>query len=48
MQVTQIDGINDNTETENDDVFTLSGIKVDSDHLKPGVYVRNGKKFVVK
>ena len=48
MQVTKIDGINDNTETENDDVFTLSGIKVDSDHLKPGVYVRNGKKFVVK
>ncbi|MBR5083240.1 MAG: hypothetical protein IKX33_01460 [Prevotella sp.] len=48
IHVTQIDGINDYSETESDDVFTLSGIKVDPDHLKPGVYVRKGKKFVVK
>ena len=30
------------------DIYTLSGVKVDASNLQPGVYVRNGKKFVVK
>ena len=31
-----------------EDIYTLSGVKVDAENLKPGVYVRNGKKFVVR
>ena len=29
-------------------IFDLNGRKVSEDNLKPGVYVKNGKKFVVK
>ena len=32
---------------EKDATYTLQGIKVEG-NLKPGVYIRNGKKFVVK
>ena len=38
-------GINQDSET---DIYSLSGVKVDASNLMPGVYVRNGKKFVVK
>ena len=30
------------------DIYTLSGIKVDARNLKSGVYVRKGRKFVIK
>ncbi len=30
------------------EIYTLSGVKVDASNLQPGVYVRDGKKFVVK
>ena len=29
-------------------IYTLSGAKVDDGMLKPGIYIRNGKKFIVK
>ncbi len=31
-----------------DDVYNLQGQKVNSKTLKPGIYIRNGKKFMVK
>ena len=31
-----------------DEIYTLSGVKVDASNLQPGVYVRNGRKFVVR
>ena len=31
-----------------DAVYTLSGVRVDGAHLRPGVYIKNGKKFFVK
>ena len=27
---------------------SLQGIKMDSNHLKPGIYIQNGRKFVVR
>ena len=29
-------------------VYNLKGQRVDDDQLTPGIYIRNGKKFVVK
>ena len=29
-------------------VYTLSGVRVDGQHLRPGVYIYNGKKILVK
>ena len=31
-----------------DDVYNLQGQKVNGKTLKPGIYIRNGKKFMVK
>lgn len=31
-----------------DAIYTLSGVRVDSDNLRPGIYIKNGKKFFVK
>lgn len=36
------------TITTNDDVYNLQGQKVNSKTLKPGIYIKNGKKFMVK
>ena len=36
------------TSTTNDDVYNLQGQKVNSKTLKPGIYIKNGKKFMVK
>jgi hypothetical protein len=36
------------TNAKADDVFNLQGQKVNSKTLKPGIYIRNGKKFMVK
>ena len=32
----------------NNAVYTLDGRKVNADNLRPGLYIKNGKKFVVK
>jgi hypothetical protein len=32
----------------NTQIFDLNGRKVNENSLKPGIYVKNGKKFVVK
>ena len=31
-----------------DAVYNLKGQRIDEDHLTPGIYIRNGKKFIVK
>ena len=31
-----------------DAVYTLTGVQVDADGLKPGIYIRGGKKFLVR
>lgn len=31
-----------------DQTYTLAGVRVDDGQLRPGIYIRNGKKFVVK
>ena len=37
------------TESEsNDDTYSLSGIRVDNKQLPKGIYIKNGKKVVVK
>ena len=36
-----------NTTEENNDIYTLQGVKV-SNPTTPGIYVKNGKKFVIK
>lgn len=33
---------------EDNDVYNLQGRKIDKNNLSPGIYIRNGKKFVVK
>lgn len=34
--------------TATDDVYNLQGQKINSKTLKPGIYIKNGKKFMVK
>lgn len=41
-------GINASENDADAPIYTLSGIKVDRDHLTPGVYVSRGKKIVVR
>lgn len=36
------------TSVHDDAVYTLQGIKVNTTHLPSGIYIRNGKKFVVR
>ena len=45
--VTRISGVELN-ETVADDVYDLSGRKMNATTLKPGIYVKNGKKVIVK
>ena len=48
---TDVKGVNINKE-ENGAVYTIDGVKVreanDKSKLTPGIYITNGKKFVVK
>lgn len=41
-------GINAMEDEADAPIYSLSGIKVDRDHLTPGVYVSRGKKIVVR
>jgi hypothetical protein len=34
--------------TSTSDIFTIDGRKVDGKNLKPGIYIKNGKKYIVK
>ena len=38
----------ESTSETDSSTYTLSGAKVDDGTLKPGIYIRNGKKFIVK
>jgi endonuclease I len=31
-----------------DNIYTLQGVRVDTDQLRPGIYIKHGRKFVVK
>lgn len=35
-------------QSENNDIYSLSGIKVNGEKLPKGVYITNGKKVVIK
>lgn len=35
-------------QSENNDIYTLSGVKVKGDNLPKGIYITNGKKVIVK
>ena len=45
-----VDGIDEFQQVTptNTDIYTLSGMKVDNSQLRPGIYVKNGKKFVIR
>ena len=34
--------------TSTSDIFTLDGRKMDGKNLKPGIYIKNGKKYIVR
>lgn len=44
---TGLDGVK-NYQVENNDVYSLSGMKMSGDKLPKGVYISNGKKVVIK
>ena len=31
-----------------DRVYSVTGVRVDADRLAPGIYIKNGRKFIVK
>ena len=33
---------------DNDEVYTISGLRVDGSNLSKGVYIVNGKKVIIK
>ena len=35
-------------QVDDEAVYNLSGIKMDADNLPKGIYIRGGKKFIVK
>lgn len=41
-------GIADISESANDKIYTLDGRSVNGDNLKAGIYIKNGKKIIVK
>ena len=45
---TSIDSIDRNALTDNDSVFTLSGVRVHANRVAKGVYIVNGQKVVIK
>lgn len=50
FDATGINDINNNISTDTEDIFTIDGIKVSTNEKKlpKGVYVRSGRKFIVK
>jgi len=46
--VTSIDSLNAETPSTNGDIYTLQGTKVNAQALAKGIYIQNGRKFVVK
>ena len=47
--ITGIDNVNGNVNVNNDVIYDLNGRKVADNHALPkGIYIKNGKKFVVK
>lgn len=45
---TNIKGITTTTAPTDNAVYTISGMKVNADNLKPGLYIKQGRKFIVK
>ncbi len=45
-ETTGIDNIG--ADTASDDIYTLSGVKVNPADMTKGIYIKNGKKFIVK
>ena len=48
LNITSTNGISEITIDDSSQVYTLDGLKVSGKPTKPGVYIRNGRKFVVK
>ena len=47
--ITGIGNVNANDNVNNDVIYDLNGRKVADNHALPkGIYIKNGKKFVVK
>ena len=48
-EATSIDAVKQNNATTgNNRTYTLSGVEVKGDNLPKGIYIRNGKKFIVR
>lgn len=47
-QVVKVNHISADTETASQNHFSLQGVKLDRDHLRPGIYINKGKKIVIK
>lgn len=45
---TGIHDINSDADNANSPTYTLTGVKVQSKNPKPGIYIRNGKKIIIK
>ena len=40
--------INENVDNNTTVVYDLQGRRIKPDNLRPGIYIRNGKKFIVR
>ena len=47
-EVSELQITNDKLPVDQSSIYDLNGRKVSENNLKPGIYVKNGKKFVVK
>ncbi len=47
-ETTGIDAVETTSEEPTGDIYTLSGVKVNKANLTKGIYIVNGKKFIVK
>ncbi len=47
-ETTGIDAVETTSDEPTGDIYTLSGVKVNKDNLTKGIYIVNGKKFIVK
>jgi hypothetical protein len=36
------------TDDDNDTWFTLEGMKLDTKPMQPGVYIKNGRRIIIK
>ncbi|MBR5084211.1 MAG: carboxypeptidase regulatory-like domain-containing protein [Prevotella sp.] len=43
-----IEGVTINALTDADSIYTLSGIRINTNNLKKGIYIVNGKKVIIK